>query len=231
MFTLGPPMRGGITDPLFGSVKFLLSPQSMPVGSVANDQSLAGLASTVNGGAAVSNTTPLFGGPTLIFPGASDYFDYSFAPTGMNNNDFCIEAWVYLDSADFSASQVICVNNVSGSSGYIFFYVEQTTGKLVLSGTGSATTAMPTGAWVHVAVTSQLSGNTKRYFINGVFDTSSNSATAAPVSLTMLRVGNAVSGSGGGRLKGKIGGLRLTIGSRRYADGGFTVPTTAFETA
>ncbi len=230
MFTVGPAMWGGDGDTLFGQVQFLLSPQSMPIGTTANDQSAAALPSTLSGTAAVSNTTQLFGGPSLRFPGGSDYFSYAYVPAGLNTQNFCIEAWLYLDSADYSAPQALCCHNVIGAGGYVVLYIDGG-GKLVLGSAGSSTSVVPTGRWVHLAVTSNKSPNEVRYFIDGVIDSDTNIGFAAPLNLTELRVGNGTSGSGCGRLKGALGGLRLTIGSKRYADGGFAVPGTPFPTA
>lgn len=114
----------------------------------------------------------------------------SFVAVPHNNllnitGDFTVEMWVNPDSAA-SGAQILLQKRIPGNNvGYTLYL---SSGKVAIR-TNSSTrlvgkTVIPNHKWTHVAGSYTLSTNTFRIIINGVQDTSSVVAGAAPISNT-----------------------------------------------
>ena len=71
-------------------------------------------------------------------------------------------------------------------------------GRSTTNGGGvSSTGAVPTGEWVHVAVTFDVSalGDDTSFYINGVLDSTADYGSALSLNDYALRIGNSISGS------------------------------------
>jgi len=154
-----------------------------PFDGNANDTSGNGYNATLNGGSYVSGQI----GQAVSLNGSSNYVSL---PTGIVSSlsDFSIASWVYLNSSsswnrvfDFGTgtSVYMFLSPQNGSTSAVRFAI--TTG-----GNGSeqqitGSSALPTGTWVHVAVTK--SGNTGTLYVNGSVVGTNNSMTLSPSSL------------------------------------------------
>ena len=147
--------------------------------------------STVNGrhGTLVNGPTRVTGkgGNAVDLDGTNDYVSL---PTGVVStlSDFTISTWVNLDAAspwsrifDFGSgtTSYMFLTPANGATGTVRFAITTSGGggEQTISGTS----ALPTGAWTHVAVT--VSGNLGILYVNGVEVGRNAALTLTPVSL------------------------------------------------
>lgn len=145
---------------------------------------------TVNGrhGTLVNGPTRVTGkgGNAVDLDGTNDYVSL---PTGVVSTlgNFTISTWVNLDSAspgsrifDFGSgtTNYLCLTPANGATGPVRFAITTGGGG---EQTINGTSALPTGAWTHVAVT--LSGNLGILYVNGVEVGRNAALTLTPASL------------------------------------------------
>ena len=142
-------------------------------------------ATSVNAGAIVGAPQGVAGyeGNALQFPLQADYM---LLPNGLTASvtDFTVAAWVKLDNLHWW-SRIFDFG--SGTSNYMFFgetgngYIRYA----ITVGSGeqqvNSTSALPTGKWVHVAITQK--GTVGTIYINGVASGTNSSLTLTPSSL------------------------------------------------
>jgi hypothetical protein len=109
-------------------------------------------------------------GKALNFDGASDYIRIG-SPSKLDiTGDITVSAWVNLDT--LSDTSVIVTWANLGYSTYPFHLVVLTDGTLRFNRSGvatdSAASAIPSGSWVHVAVTDDTVNNQSVHYLNGV---------------------------------------------------------------
>jgi Putative Ig domain len=230
-----------IGDPLFSQVQFLLSPATIPLGGVANDQSLFARASTQVGGAVVSNTRMFSGGPTLDFSLANDC-GFAYPATGANwfgSLYTTWEAFIWVTSLDFAFNRLIFATD--SVAGLMLARITNFPDGVVRvdSFSGSDTSnAITTGAWVHVCALYDPSGlGSSGVYINGVRGVTSPGSPAAFAGTGQMYAGAvpAYAVSGNRSLLGQCAGIRVTAGptaaALRYDMAGFTPPSTPFQTS
>lgn len=233
MFTMSAPMWVGAADgggdPLYGSVVFLVSPRYyVPAGAV-NDLSTIARAGTQVGSPTVSNSVLLFGGNTLSVTADGAGWTFHQTQAFPAATDFCFEAFIRTTTAArshvfFSTSAAAHwwsrIENLSpdyfgfASSGY-----GASNGPDILVDT-----------WYHVAATYQASTNTKRLFVDGIARGASAGASVSSASTGLIHVGHPAApvAAADSTLRGYCGGVRMTMGNKRYADGGFAALTEQF---
>jgi len=184
------------------------------------------------GNAQISTTQSQWGGSSMYFDGTGDRVILPEIPLfNFGTEDFTIEAWIYVN--DISAIRGIFGQNSGTAATNQFMMLVHTTGRLdfyvYYSSTylllQSATSAVSTGAWHHVA--GVRNGSNFSLYLNGASVASTTAAITVNNSVTPLGIG-AVNGQVGTYpMNGYIQDVRFTKGIARYTTG-FTPPTAAF---
>jgi Concanavalin A-like lectin/glucanases superfamily/Putative Ig domain len=170
------------------------------------DESLGGTAATLNG--TVSYADGVLN-QALVLDGTTTYGTLGTLPN-LVYKDMSVSAWVWWDGGsawqrifDFgSGTDEYVFLSTSNGSGMRFSIKENGVEQVLDAG------ALPTGQWVHVAVT--LGGNTATIYLNGVAKATSSSITNDPsnISLTQCFIGDSQYAADP-LFAGKIDDLRL----------------------
>jgi hypothetical protein len=162
--------------------------------------------------------------PTTTNP-TDAYVEYADdAAYAIGTQAFCIEAWVYFDTASFTHTIMAQYTNSAGLHGWELHRIS--TGlTLVYSLDGStnvtvykAASTIPTSTWHHIAVARDGSGNL-RFFIDGsqIGTTTTGVTGSIHHPATPLRIGAKTDAtSGDNPMRGRIDDARLTIGDPVY---------------
>jgi hypothetical protein len=173
-------------------------------------------------GASYGSTYDVIGqSGALVLDGVNDH---AVLPALTLGGDMTVEAWVYADGAPGTWSRVVDLGN-GQANGNLVLGFESNTGRLFFEaynggtslGRVTATEALPTGSWQHVAATVS-SANVVTLYVNGVA-IRSGSLTAAPTQLS--RSSNFVGRSNwtaDAYLRGAIRGLRVYDDARSAAE-------------
>lgn len=148
---------------------------------------------------------------------------------------FTIEAWVYHNTHNAAAFEVVLGNFASSNNlGWDLYWNSSGQLSFAYSTTGNDSPAVvaahtpTTGAWKHVAVDCDAGGTIRTYYDGAKIASAARSA-ALFASTRDLFIGN--DGNVTRKFPGYIGGVRITKGVARYAtDTSFTPPTAAFPT-
>jgi len=206
-----------------------------------------GEVATFEGNAKLDDAQTKFGTTSLLLDGDGDYVTFpDEAGFDLDNDDFTIEAWVWLDELPSNSTTngvCICASYLNTGNQRAYFFEFDTSDQLrfvwALSGTSASTRArtatntptLATGQWYHCAVTRD--GSTIRLFLDGVELTTTGDSigTSAifnsnqPLALGYLPLDSAPTSLR--FLQGRIEDFRLTLGVARYTSG-FTPPAAAF---
>lgn len=114
---------------------------------------------------------------------ASSYISIPHSSSLDLTDDFIVEAWVNPVNATSPSAQIILQKRAAGNNGYTLYL---NSGRVAIR-TNSSTrligrTVIPNGQWTHVAGMYDSFGGEFKIFINGVQDTTTSIAGAAPVS-------------------------------------------------
>lgn len=181
---------------------------------------------TGSGGAQISTAQSRFGGASAIFNGSTGQLDTNLAGTAFGTSDFCVECWIWPDSAGIGNFRNIFGNG--GGLGQFTFHLNTNSPPGLRAYISGGATQLNGGtvsanSWSHVAFTRQ--GNTFRMFLNGTL------VAAGTQSGVNLNAADAVGVAGlyGGlpRWIGYIDEVRVTIGAARYTST-FAAPTAPF---
>ena len=215
----------------FNSVALLINADGLADGSTAFvDSSNNNFSLTVNDTAQVDTAVKKYGTGSIYLPTqASAVIVPSSSELVFGTDDFCIEAWVYMQGGD--SQRAIFGNLTNSAAGQASFSILSSSGVLRFTGyslihiTGS--TAITSNQWVHVAVSRE--GTTMRLFVNGVLDATATNSTDfnQQNSFYVSRFG---SGFDSGDFIGYIDDLRVTTGSARYVES-FSPPNEALPTS
>jgi Concanavalin A-like lectin/glucanases superfamily len=177
------------------------------------------------GNAQVSTSVKKYGTGSLAFDGTGDYLVAPANPTyNFGTGDFTLECWIYRNTATTSA--MLDARGAPAASPWCW-YISTTSGTVSFyDGTNYTTSSnVPTGQWVHLAVTRQ--SGTLKHWINGTL-----ANTPVTVSTALNAGGAMLVGSlydAGFVLNGYIDDLRITKGYARYTSN-FTPPAQALPT-
>ena len=210
------------SDPNFSDVSLLLHIDGSNGSTTFTDSSSGNVACVARGNATVSTAQSKFGGASLVVDGTSQTC-VTCATTSVHafgTADFTIEGWVYLNSIG-SDKKIFDFSYVDG----IMLQLYPTTSSLWIKNTNYdfATTHLPTGQWVHFAVT--RASNAINLWIDGTSRASGTNSTNIAAS-NELAIG-AESGAREGNINGYVDEFRITKNVARYTSA-FTPPTAAF---
>jgi len=221
-------------DEEFGNVSLLLHGDGTNGSTTIIDSSSNVQSVTVVGDAQISTAQSKFGGSSIAFGGSGDYLragpDSNLA---LGSGDFTVEAFIYVTS--LSSVSIIASSRVLNVEGSLYWnFAVSVTGQLVfqsrtLTGTQyfamSATSAITTNTWYHVAAVRQ--SNVLTVYVNGVagpttVNDGGNNLSEDYVGVCVFNFPNFVDyGSG------YIDDFRITKGVARYT-ANFTPPTAPF---
>lgn len=166
---------------------------------------------TINGNPTLGNTGPLLGSTDtcIDLDGTGDYVALAYNPA-LNPASFTVAAWVYRDVDTGVVENVfVSMNSSASSQGYTLRIssTDKVEATFRSSVTVSGTTSIPTGQWVHIAVTYDGPTTTGKIYLNGALE-----GTNAAAILTQNTTGAA--GIGGvihttGAFNGKIANVSL----------------------
>ena len=180
------------------------------------------------GNAQISTTQSKFGGSSMYFDGTGDWLTYNNTfTTQLQSGNFTIEGWLYLSTT--GTAKYICAKGTS-ATGWAFGV--NASNQLIFNYTSTnltATTALSSGIWYHVAVVRNgtATGNLKIY-LNGTLDATSGVAVTTNFNQTNIGYIGA-DRTATNPMNGYIDDLRITNGYARYT-ANFTPPTAAFPT-
>jgi hypothetical protein len=213
-------------DPFFASVSLLLNMDGSNGSTTFTDLSSEANTVTAYGDAQVSTTAPKFGTGSLLLDGNGDFLAVtSDASLAFGTSDFTIEAWIYANTVDTGAQQIIYSQR--GVGGYSLYLLGDGRLSLLsnsLNSIAENSTLIQSQTWTHVAGT--RAGTSNKIWVNGVergegtWNVENNALTGNPL------IGTRADG-GGGAFAGKIDELRITIGVARYT-ANFTPPVLPF---
>lgn len=222
------PVHARASDPYYDQVQLLLHMDGTDGSTTFSDSSKNKFTVTAYGNAQVDNGQTQFG-ESLLLDGTGDYLEIPHnAALNIGDNDFCIEAWVYVTGGTFRT----ILNKGFPPSGQGEFTLNIEGGitlRTSQNGSSAGVTAGGGGAvslntWTHVAFVRR--GTVYRAYRNGVEASIATAAATLFSGTATLRVGLNANNANG--FFGNIDELRLTIGSPRYLAGGFTPPPRAF---
>ena len=235
------PEEGGY-DPLYDKCVLLINPDEADGSSTVEDLSKSKHNITV-AGALNKNTQKKFGNTSLLFDGTNDALTISdHSNFYMDDKDFAVEAWVYLNHTSHIGA-IVCKWDNGGSGGYkkqfLLYYDYRSGGSfgfLVSSnGTSNTNTFSRTnpqaGEWYHVA--GVRDGNKLKLFVNGILEASADfvgssfNNSAVPLTIGCHRS----SASNFNFFNGYIDGVRITKEASSWGNryvGEFTPPVAPF---
>ena len=189
------------------------------------DSSTNAFTITNNGDTSQGTFTPFNGGNySNYFDGSGDYLDIPNSAAFNQSGAWTVEMWVFPTTstvAQYWYSQVTpnFLQIATNSSGFVV--VDKSSVGIQLT----ATTAVQTNAWNHVAMIS--TGTLIGLFVNGILQGTASIGTTA-ASATTTRIG-AYQGTGGLAFTGFISNVRVTKGTALYT-GNFTPSTLPLNT-
>lgn len=163
------------------------------------------------------------GSSALNFDGSDDYV--SASGYDFDTGNFTVEAWIY--PRDNNKSGIICQGGYSWYTGFLIDINATGTGSIRLetssggsaNGTISASNAITTGVWQHVAfsITRGSSGSLSKLYINGTLVASGN-VSSNDLSNTTLSIGKITVNMDGHYYNGMIDDVRLWNTARTQAE-------------
>lgn len=217
-------------DTFYNNVSLLLHMEGTNGSTTFTDNSFTPKTVTANGNAQLSTITCAFGRSSAYFDGTGDYLSIArnndFLPVA--NENFTIEAWVYLTATPGALPALIAGLGEYGtdsdwnfqisSSLRVSFYIN------AIVTTFENTTPITLNSWNHVAVSRSGTGsNNLRVFVNGIGQSFTTNSTTVGTGNRNLTIGADQNGDEG-NFTGYIDELRITKGVGRYTSN-FTVPT------
>lgn len=172
---------------------------------------------------------PLIHGGSAYFNGTTDYLSVPDNDAFHLTGDFTIEAWVYQTSSKTATIIGQWGNPGVNQQSYIFRI--DTNGKLSFAYADSPTTGVNStpsssgityNSWNHVAFV--RSGNTVRYYINGVQDSVTNTVSISFINASYPHHIGLTGSAAGTYFNGYISNLRIVKGLAVYTSN-FTPPT------
>lgn len=166
-------------------------------------------------------------GGSCWLDGSTGYLTTTNSEMVLGNNNFTIEAWVYLNVGQSSQSGLYIIDTrSSASNGWCFGIGLITKGELGLFNSSSglsdpSTTDIPQYAWTHVAYS--RCANVGYVFVNGNLVKSGADVVNYPAT-TSINIGSRYDHVAGNFMNGYISGVRVVNGSAIYLSN-FTPPT------
>ncbi len=215
LLTLLKPSASGAVDPYFSSVSLLLK-------NTLADSSTYAHTVSASGGAAVTTSDVKYGAGALNFPASSNVTVASNAAFGLGTGDFTIESWVKIDAWSFTFADFAAIFNIGNYVTGLQVRLQPYSIQYYSGGDGflAATDLIPTGQWIHFAITRQ--SGTVRFWRDGV-QQGSNYTSTSSIAAGQVMLGMAADNVNE-YLDGKLDDVRITSGVARYSTT-FTPPT------
>jgi len=143
-------------------------------------------------------------GSCLEFDGSSgnDFIEISDSDSLDIDNSFTWTMWIYLNTRGSD-------DTVFGKYGAYEFTIRSSDLKIVTWGDDwFPSYTVPTGEWLHIAVTGNSAGNERNLYVNGKLEATSTSSYTTNISSYRLTIGKFVDTDGNG-IDGKIDQLRI----------------------
>jgi hypothetical protein len=238
--TLAAASFGGIADPFFSSVKFLLHMEGADASTAFTDSGPAARTFTAAGDAQIdTGIAPPFGSASGLFDGTGDVVSTpSTAAIILASSDWTLETMfnraggsgarrtmVGEAGSSYTAAQTSVAMELSAAN-VVNVLVAAQPGSGFTTVTG--TTAFTSAGWHHAAV--ERAGNFLKLFVDGVQeggDVAFSGVVVQPASGSPVWALGRPGSFNGLYWNGSLKETRLTVGTARYA-GNFAVPTTAF---
>jgi hypothetical protein len=221
---------GPSADPYSDYVSLLLHGNGTDGSTTFIDNSSHGHTVTANGDAEISTTQSKFGGSSMYFDGSGDYLatgpDSSLS---LDSGDFTVEAFIYATNLSSQISVIASSRVVSSASDLYWAFSVTSTGQLEFQSRDttqyyarSATSAITTNTWYHVAAVRQ--NNIITVYVNGVAGPTTVDDGGINLSESYVGVGIFNYPNFVFYFPGYIDDLRITKGVARYTSN-FTPPT------
>ena len=173
---------------------------------------------------------PFAGAGAVKFDGTGDYLSIpDSTDLDFGSGDFTIECWVYPDSGSTNGAFITKRSSTAYFAPFLLRQINTTSLAVLMSTSGSswnfnqtATSALTTDAWQHVAVT--RSGTAIKAFVNGTEVISSTLSGALMTNTQIAVIGTDFAYD----LDGKISNLRVVKGTALYTSN-FTPPSRTLE--
>ena len=198
-------------------------------GNTIADASSSAHTITANGDISLTKE-PFAGAGSVEFDGTGDYLSIpDSTDLDLSSGDFTIEAWIYPDSGSTNGSFITKRSSTAYFAPFVLRNINTTSLAVLMSTSGSswnfnqtATSALTTDAWQHVAVT--RSGTAIKAFVNGTEVISSTLSGTLMTNTQPVIIGSDFAYY----LDGKISNLRVIKGTALYTSN-FTVPSRTLE--
>lgn len=235
---------GGGSDPFFANVSLLLHFEGTDGSTVFTDSSGSPKALTARDNAQIDTAQFKFGAASGLFDGSGDAVTAADnAGWDFGSGAFTVECFVRFNALPSSGNAQVILSQwsnttaqaawflglVNNAGTYQLNFAYTTNGTTQVNSARNVTVA--TGVWYHIAVS--RSGNTMRYFVDGVQAGADINVTGVTIfnSTSLLTVGaqtnNPATPTFNFSVNGHLDELRITKGIARYtAD--FTPPTAQF---
>lgn len=205
------------------------------------DSSIYSRSVTLNGNAVISTAQSKFGGSSLLLDGDATSVATIPAALDIQDRDWTVDAWVYLDADASGTYAIICEigDHVSdahdgigigllGDEGWrpaVFRSVyEDYFQSYVYTASNGPEASIEPETWTHVAWT--RAGGTLRVFVDGVVDFE-DSGFSVVASSNVIAVGGTAEGVEQNVFAGHIDELRILVGRAKWT-AAFTPPTQAY---
>jgi hypothetical protein len=191
---------------------------------------------TAAGNVQHSTSAYKWGSSSIAFDGTGDYLTVPYAS---GDFDFGLDLWTvefWYKSTDSLLNSLVCLGDWDCANGPVIIF-QSSDGDLavsynlssgVISNESSGSTAIDTGAWVHIAV-ARTTSTTLKAFINGTEDAGQAETVGATATMTnltdFLSIGRMADRTAYD-LTGNIDSVRVSKGARYTAN--FTVPDADF---
>lgn len=209
------------TDPLWANVVFMSNFQGTN-GSTTFVDEKAGKTMTAAGDAQLDTSFKLNGVSSLKLDGTGDYVtigasaDFNFGGA----DDFCVEAWVWVDSTDYGGA-IYCMNPRNHYVGFVGSATTYTGNGIINSNVANFSSSA--NQWTHVAHV-RLNNIHTLYFGGVAVNTSAFTTQSFGSSTSVPLLGRDPSY---GESKMWMNGIRVTKGQARYT-ANFTPPSGLF---
>jgi hypothetical protein len=213
-----------IQDPYYNNVSLLLHMNGANNSTTFTDSSRHAHTVSRFGNTIISTAQSKFGGSSAYFDGVGDYLSIAanslFLP--LANEDFTVEAWVYLtQTPGATSSQIVGTGEWGTNSDWVllvnssrqpWFYINSSPGRILTA----TSNAIQLNTWNHIAASRYGTGtNNLKLFVNGAIGAQTSYNATTDFNGNNLTLGGDANGDEA-NVTGYIDEVRITKGIGRY---------------